>query len=111
MLNNEFYKKFESIRARYVSDLSSKIQKINQYWSNISNHNTTAEIEPFTVEIHNLVGSAKIFNYPDLSDVAKEIEILTDFLKNNFDNNTIKSDIAKRLSLINQFVVEQNHIL
>jgi len=107
--NQETNKKLELNKRQFVKNAKNKIDLLEKWQKNIlcQNYPNQQELNDLFITIHNISGSAKIFDFGLIGKKANEAEDAIYLLKNdsdyNFSKPPIYQELAKRLkSLSNQ---------
>ena len=92
----EFEKKLNESRVKYVSSLPVKISEITLIWNQLNKNKWRTEVMLKMQNLaHNLAGSGGTFGFPQLSDQAKLLEKTLDDLKTENNERPEQSKIAK----------------
>ncbi|MBI9111186.1 Hpt domain-containing protein [Maridesulfovibrio ferrireducens] len=72
---NELEKKLAELNERYAADLGERVMKIEGFLSEYASSGSEDALENLYKGAHALAGSARTFGLPDVSVVAKELEL------------------------------------
>lgn len=103
IMKNNTQKKLNELIKIYSKNLPDKIQQIILQWNELQEHWDWGTFQDFHREVHSLCGSAGTYGYPELSRVAREIEI---FFKTILAKKMISSEEKKLITnYLNQLLI------
>ncbi|MGE5341819.1 MAG: response regulator [Candidatus Omnitrophota bacterium] len=74
-------KQFEAIQKDFASGLFEKISELENAWSSVENRkDTVTQLARFRRVAHNLAGSGPNFGFKELSENARQLELLADMI-------------------------------
>lgn len=94
MIKKDLDIEFKKILLEYSNNLSNTIKYIDDLWLSLIKNWDPKKIKKFYEKIHGLHGSAGIFGFSELSDVAGQLEII---IKQFVNNPTPSSDQKKKI--------------
>lgn len=114
----ELNDKFTLLQNQYRADLPLKLSKLQSIYSAILNDNHTVIIDPLESELHKLAGSAGVYGFAQLSDLAKNAKIVCSDIKSGKNSqksfarlNEIMTEITRNnVDVCSSFVFEANAI-
>lgn len=107
--SDEVEKTLEKLREDYKTKLPEKISELNGIYKKLTKSFSQEELKNFYIKVHNLHGTAGTFGYPELGEIAAQLEKLIKQSMERSDGLIEKAaDIQKLLdSLQSQAVSEE----
>jgi len=95
-----FNKQIETLQKEYAQQLPLKIMEMEMLWESIqSGQNSSETLQQLRQKVHRLTGSGATFGFKDLSETARNLEILLDAILVE-GVNTIKAKSEKINTLL-----------
>jgi len=99
--------RLDKIRAKYRESLSSKAQELEQSWRSAeSSFFTDATIDDLRGRVHNLGGSAGMYGYDRLAQLAKSVE--TRLLEKSTDSATWRTELRDQVGSLIGMLKEES---
>lgn len=102
-MNKELEEKLALISAKYGKELPAQLAKISELWSALLHNWSDKTFAEFRENIHTLSGSAGMFGFDHVGDIAKQIQLIYHSAKSRevlSDNE--KNEITKLIQTLMQ---------
>lgn len=107
-MNQKIEAKLAALKQHYAKNLPNKISEIQHLWSKLGQNFSKAVFEEFYRAVHSLVGSAGTYDFMELSQTCRDLEVyLQQLLSYDSLNELQKNEISHLLECVNECSIKK----